>query len=178
MQRWVDLSEPGFGVALLNDCKHGYDAKSSVVRLSLLRSPTYPWPDADQGSHTLRYAILLHDGDRGHVHDQAEAFNNPLRLLPGGSGKSDVALSFARIDGEGVSIESVKKAEDRDAFVLRLWETRGARRRVTVDLNGTYYRIIESDLLERPGLPLSESTSRIALEFAPFEIKTILLQCP
>jgi alpha-mannosidase len=175
MQRWVDVSEPGFGVALLNDCKHGYDAKGSVVRLSLLRSPTYPWPAADQGVHRFRYAILLHDGDRGHVHDRAEAFNNLLRLLPGSSGPSGSALSFARIDGEGVSVESAKKAEDSDAVVLRLWETRGGRRQVAVELNGNY-RVVESDLLERPVRVLAEGASRIALEFTPFEIKTLLLE--
>ncbi|MEO7223367.1 MAG: glycosyl hydrolase-related protein, partial [Devosia sp.] len=129
-----------------------------------------------QGIHRFRYAIVLHDGDRGHVHDQAEAFNNPLRLLPGGSGPSGAARSFAHIDGEGVSVESVKKAEDSDAIVLRLWETRGGRRQVALDLNGARCRISEADLLERPGPLLSERTSRIVLEFTPFEIKTLLLE--
>ena len=35
--RWADLSEPGYGVALLNDCKYGYDIHGNVMRLSLLR---------------------------------------------------------------------------------------------------------------------------------------------
>jgi alpha-mannosidase len=175
MQRWVDVSEPGFGVALLNDCKHGYDARDGVVRLSLLRSPTYPWPEADQGTHQFRYAILLHDGDRGHVHDCAEAFNNPLRLYPGGSAAPGGMVSFARIDSEGVSSECLKQAEDSDELVLRLWETRGGRRQVAVELNG-HYRIVESDLLERPGALLAERTNRVVLEFAPFEIKTVLLR--
>ncbi|MEP7246396.1 MAG: glycoside hydrolase family 38 C-terminal domain-containing protein [Gammaproteobacteria bacterium] len=174
MQRWVDLSEPGFGVALLNDGKHGYDAKGSTLRLSLLRSPTDPWPEADQGSHRFRYALLIHDGDRGHVHDQAEALNNPLRTIPVCSAPSRQELSFAHLDGDGVSIECLKKAEDSDALVLRLWETRGARRQVAIDLHGVHYRLVESDLLERPGITLAECTNRIVLEFGPFEIKTLL----
>nr|WP_272211398.1 glycoside hydrolase family 38 C-terminal domain-containing protein [Marinicella sp. W31]MDC2877285.1 glycoside hydrolase family 38 C-terminal domain-containing protein [Marinicella sp. W31] len=50
MHRWASLAEPGFGVAFLNDCKYGYDARDTTLRLTLLRSPTYPWPEADQGN--------------------------------------------------------------------------------------------------------------------------------
>ena len=62
MQRWVDLSEADFGVALLNDCKYGYDARGNRLRLTLLKSPVDPWPDADQGEHRCRYAVMPHGG--------------------------------------------------------------------------------------------------------------------
>ncbi len=83
MHRWVDLSEPDFGAAILNDCKYAYDAHEQTIRLTLVRGATYPHPMADQGEHRLRYALLIHAGtsDLETVHHAAEAFNNPLRLV-------------------------------------------------------------------------------------------------
>src|SRR4029077_898371 len=78
--RWADLGEPGYGVALLNDCKYGYDVRGHTLRLSLLRGPGYPDPDADRGHHRFAYALLPHAGDirAGRVVEEAEAFNLPL----------------------------------------------------------------------------------------------------
>ena len=62
-QRWADLGDGEYGVALLNDCKHGYDIHGSAMRLSLLRGPTHPDPTADLGSHQLTYALMPHPGN-------------------------------------------------------------------------------------------------------------------
>ena len=74
------------------------------------------------------------------------------------------------------SVACLKRAEDSDALVLRLYETRGSRREVSFEFNGVAYRIVECDLLEVPGTTLSEGSNRVALEFKPFEIKTLLLR--
>ena len=78
--RWADLSEPGYGVALLNDCKYGYDIHGNVMRLSLLRAPGWPDPESDQGAHRFSYALFPHAGDlrAAGVVAEAEAFNLPL----------------------------------------------------------------------------------------------------
>ena len=78
--RWADLSEPGYGVALLNDCKYGYDIHGNVMRLSLLRAPGWPDPESDQGAHRFAYALFPHAGDlrEAGVIAEAEAFNLPL----------------------------------------------------------------------------------------------------
>ncbi len=84
--RWADLSEPGYGVALLNDCKYGYDIAGNVMRLSLLRSPGWPDPEADQGNHRFAYALLPHSGDlrtSDGVIAQAEWFNLPIMFARG-----------------------------------------------------------------------------------------------
>ena len=80
--RWADLSEAGYGVALINDCKYGYDIRGDVMRLSLLRGPGYPDPEADLGMHRFAYALLPHPGDfrEAGVVEQAEAFNLPLTI--------------------------------------------------------------------------------------------------
>ena len=123
--RWADLSEPGYGVALLNDCKYGYDIVDDVIRLSLLRGPGWPDPEADQGNHRFAYALLPHRGDlrapEG-VIAQAEWFNIPIRIERGrGEGR------VVTVDRPGVSVEAVKWADAADAVVVRLCEVWGSR---------------------------------------------------
>ena len=83
-QRWADLGDGDYGVALLNDSKHGYDIHDGVMRLSLLRAPTHPDPHADQGTHTFTYALMPHPGGfrEAGVIQAAEDLNRPLRILP------------------------------------------------------------------------------------------------
>ena len=61
--RWADLGDGQHGFSLINESKYGYDAKGNVLRLSLLRSPTWPDPDADRGHHHFTYALYPHAGD-------------------------------------------------------------------------------------------------------------------
>jgi len=84
-QKWIDLSEPGYGVALLNDCKYGHRIKDGILDLNLLRSPSYPDPAADEGEHEFTYSLLPHSGDHvsGHVVQAAYELNVPLRLVEG-----------------------------------------------------------------------------------------------
>lgn len=176
MQRWVDVSEPGFGVALLNDCKYGYDAKGSMVRLTLLRSPTYPWTEADQGEHRFRYALLVHGGEKLAVHEAAEDFNLPLRLVHGRGEASGFDAPLVTMETEGVSLEAIKRAEDADGVIVRLWETCGRRRQASLRLHPRFVRAELVDLLEEGGKPLELAENRLTLAFKPFEIVTLRLR--
>lgn len=172
MQRWVSMREPGFGAALLNDCKYGYDAKGTMLRLTLLRSPTYPWEQADQGEHRFRYALMLHDGDLVKVHEAAEEFNNPLRLI---SGSIVCAMPFT-LESPGVAVEAVKQAEADDGFIVRLWEAGAAQRQVSLKLDASILQVDIVDLLEQPSHSLEiGSDGRISLTLKPFEIATLKL---
>jgi alpha-mannosidase len=126
MHRWVDLSEPDFGAALLNDGKYAYDAVEQLVRLTLVRGSIHPDPDADRGEHRLRYALLLHGGtaDLETVHHAAEAFNNPVLLVGDAMDGADpgAPFSFAQTDAPNVAIETLKRAEAGEGLVLRLFE--------------------------------------------------------
>ncbi len=122
--RWADLAESDFGVALLNDSKYGYAAHGNTLRLSLLRAPTDPDPAADRGHHRFAYALYPHAGgpQSGGVTEQALRFNVPLLLLP-----TDAAVgetSWFAVDCPALIIDTVKKAEDDDALILRLYESR------------------------------------------------------
>ena len=121
--RFGDLSEHGFGVALLTPDTHGMSAHGSTMRITLLRAPTDPDPEADQGEHEIRYAILPHRGgwqDAGVV-AQARTFAEPLIPAAAGSG------AFAEVDDPALVLDSIKRAEDSDALILRLYEAHGGR---------------------------------------------------
>ena len=174
MHRWVDFSEPGFGVTLLNDSKYGYDAKGNVVRLTLIKSPVFPWPEADQGEHRFRYAVFLHDGDKRAVHAEAESFNVPLRLIAGGTGDGR-PVSLVEVVSGGASIDAIKQTEDGNAIVIRLWETEGRRQPITLKFGRIWQRIRTANLLEEPDTTLATDASELTLPLAPFEIVTLLL---
>ena len=174
MHRWVDLSEPGFGVAALNDCKYGYDARGSTLRLTLIKSPIFPWPEADQGEHHFRYALLVHAGDLQAVHQAATAFNQPLRLLAGSADETPSPVPIATLMGDQVAIETVKRSEDGTRTVLRLWETQGKAGTVRLTLPAAT-RVAETDLYETVLAELAGSAASLDLHFKPFEIKTLAL---
>ncbi|WP_246472718.1 alpha-mannosidase [Pelagibacterium limicola] len=177
MHRWLDISEPGFGVALLNDCKYGYDAKDTTLRLTLLRSPTYPWPQSDQGEHRFRYGLLVHHGtfEGEGVHAAAEKFNLPLRTFAGGAETAQQSLSLLAIEGREVVVESVKNAERGDGVIVRLWETRGQQTQIALTLPDGCDPVEEVDLLERQPRTLDAPDRKLDLAFKPFEIRTLKL---
>ncbi|MEK4663499.1 alpha-mannosidase [Priestia sp. FSL H7-0729] len=71
--RFADVSEYGYGVSLLNDCKYGYDVQGSTIRLSLLRAPKWPDRTADLGEHEFTYSLYPHDGDWRTAHTVRQA---------------------------------------------------------------------------------------------------------
>jgi alpha-mannosidase len=174
--RWADLSEPDFGVSLLNDSKYGYACHTNVMRLSLLRSPVWPDPYADRGSHTFRYGLFPHSGgpQLGGVIPAAAAFNQPLHLrsssLPAGE-----ARSFFSVDHPALIIDTVKQAEDSEDIILRLFESHGSH--VSAKLNSTLLvkDVHRTNLLEDILDQIPCDNNSISLELRPFEIVTLKL---
>jgi alpha-mannosidase len=177
-QRWADLGDGGYGVALLNDCKHGYDIHGSVMRLSLLRAPTHPDPNADQGLQRFTYALMPHPGDfrEAGVIEAAEDLNSPLHvvfetgLVPGTS------RSLVEINTRQVIVEAIKRAEDSDAAIVRLYEAWGrschAQVRTTLEATRAYL----CDLLERNVEELPVRDGVVELELTPFKVLTLKLE--
>ncbi|GAC1529387.1 MAG: glycoside hydrolase family 38 C-terminal domain-containing protein [Acidimicrobiales bacterium] len=167
--RWADLGEAGYGVALLNDSKYGYDIRGDEMRLSLLRAPGYPDPTADRGRHRFVYALFPHDGDLQQVIDEAEALNLPLIVHPGtGSGTA------ITIDRPGVSVEALKKADRDTGVVLRICEVRGARGPVRITPGFPATSVSRTDLLERPTGPCEQLVDgTVTVDLRPFELVTL-----
>lgn len=129
-QNWVDISEGGYGVSLLNDSRYGHDITSNTIRLSVLRSPDAPVSATEEGGvHTVRYSLYPHAGDwrsadtarRGHE------FNNPLIAVSDMAHAGDLpaVLSFVRVTPEPVLLTVLKKAEDSEDLILRCYESEG-----------------------------------------------------
>jgi alpha-mannosidase len=182
--RWVHIGEPGYGVALANDSTYGHDISRSTdagghpattVRLSLLRAPVYPDPEADQGIHTFRVSLRPGAAIPDAV---AEGYrlNLPLRAISHAAGTAIDPL-FS-VDNPAVVIEAVKLAEDRSGdVVVRLYEAHGSRARARVLCSFAPTDATETDLLERP-LPaplalLSREGPALDLELRPFQLVTL-----
>ncbi len=176
-QRWADLGEAGYGVALLNDCKYGYDILGSVMRLSLLRAPTHPDPTADRGWHRFTYALMPHPGDfrQAGVIEAAEELNAPLRLVPSGLA-SGSERSLIEVDTRQVMVEAIKRAEDSDAVIVRLYEAWGGRCRTRLRTTLPARRAWLCDLLEREQTEVDVHDGELMLELTPFKILTLKLE--
>lgn len=174
--RFVDLSEPGYGVAIATDSKYGYDVAGNVLRVSLLRSPTAPDPEADQGAHRFRCRLLPHAGDLGPggVVAQARGLNDPLRVrpLPAG-GLGGAAWSWAGVDRDQVVLETLKWADDGDGLVARCYESWGGRTEARLRLPFAVAVAERVDLLERPLGPLATDEGLVVVPIGPFEVVTV-----
>ncbi len=179
-QKWADLSEADYGVALLNDCKYGHDTRDNVMRISLLRAPKAPDPTADVGkTHRFTYSLYPHAGDYTHgVVDEGYALNVPLTAVTAkaGAGALPPVQERLAVSGDNVVVETVKPAEDDDdALIVRLYEAHGCRGRRTVRFDLPVKKVIETDLMEREEKTLSLRDGRVRLTFGPFQIRTLKL---
>jgi alpha-mannosidase len=172
--RWADLSEHGFGVALLNDGKYGHSAFENTLRSSLLRSPTSPDPDADQGRHRFAYALMPHTGGwrRAGVVAEARRFNQPLLWAPG----STQPRSYAAVDDPNLVLDTIKRAEGHDALVIRLYEAHGARGIAHLRLDLRFASARFANLLEDPADPARVDGNAIEIPYRPHEIVTLLVR--
>ena len=177
--RWVDLSEAGYGVSLLNDSRYGCDVHEHVMRLTLLRSTTFPDPEADRGSHQFTYSLLPHAGDwiEGETVRRALELNTPIRAHLGAV-PADVpaARSYVTLSGPSVILETLKPAEDADGSILRLYDPHGARGEVTVTLDFPVTQVLACNLVEENAeeVPLHGHTFRFTIQ--PFQIRTFRLR--
>lgn len=178
--KWADLSEDGYGVSLLNDCKYGHDIKDSVMRLTLLKSAVDPNEDADRELHEFTYSLYPHAGGwrEGGTVPMAYALNCPMcaAVEEAHSGALPTELSFVRTDSENVVIEVVKQAENGDGTILRLYECYNRRSKVTVTTLQKLADVRECDLLENAAGEVEHGEHSFTFEIMPYEIKTFLLK--
>ena len=171
--RWADLSEHGYGVALLNDCKYGHSAHHNVLRLSLLRAATSPDPEADQGLHRFAYALFPHAGGwrEAGVVAEARRFNAPLLWAAGQA----EPRSLASVDHPNLVLDTIKQAEDGEQLVLRLYEAYGARGVARVRLDVPFQRAHFANLLEDPGETADLEDGAIVVPYQPHQIITLIV---
>jgi alpha-mannosidase len=181
-QRWIHVAEPGYGVAVSNDCIYGHDVNrtarsdggsTTTVRLSLVRGPEYPDPTADQGEHvsrvTLRPAAMI-----GDAVEEGYRTNLPVREV---SGAGDVE-PLLTVSDPAIVVEAVKLAEDGSGdVVVRLYESLGGRAAGELVASFGVASVQFTDLLERPVENTSSHATATGAHLAlrPFEIVTVRL---
>ncbi|MGB6546749.1 MAG: glycoside hydrolase family 38 C-terminal domain-containing protein [Candidatus Acidiferrales bacterium] len=175
--QWADLGDATHGFSLLNDCKYGYDGKDNVLRISLLRSPTYPDPQADQGRHHFTYSLYPHDQDWRKADTVRQGYDLNYKLIVSQVASHDGALgkqhSFLRVAPENVVLTALKKDEDDDALIARFYEWAGRDTDVTLDLPAGARQAFRANLIEKPGDPLPLEGNRVTIHTGPYSIETV-----
>ncbi len=173
-QRWADISEYGFGVALINDCKYGYDCYQNVLRLTLLRGAVNPDPDADIGTHSFSYALYPHPGtyQQAQVIEKGYGFNVPAHHFT--AAKESQGSYFTLAECPGVIIEAVKPLEAGVGFCIRLYEAYGRKTEAALQINLPFSQVYEANLLEERTARVRKKGSKLNLSLKPYEIKTLV----
>ncbi|CAG8529788.1 12341_t:CDS:10 [Funneliformis caledonium] len=177
--KFADLSEYGYGVALLNDCKYGYAVHGNVMRLSLLRSPKAPDAHCDIGVHNFKYAILPHACSflESNVVREAYQFNVPLIVRP--TSKEivqtfNVKSYFTISNAPNVILDTVKRAEDSDGIILRLFEAYGGHAKAILTSSLPLENIYETNILEDHTCLINYNQQDGAvIKFNPFQVITL-----
>jgi alpha-mannosidase len=176
-QRWADLSDAKHGFSLLNDSKYGYDVRGNVLRLSLLRSPEWPDPHADEGHHEFTYALYAHEGSWRAAQTVRRGYELNYKLTAVQTQKHGGALpgehSFVRLDADNVVLTAIKKSEDDDSLVLRFYEWAGKEGDVTLQLPADAQTASETDLMEKSIGDLAVRNGAVTVHTKPYEIKTL-----
>jgi len=176
-QRFADLSQPDYGLAVVNDCKYGYCIRENMIDLALLRSPKAPDPEADMRVHHFSYGYYPHKGDlnSSDVLQKAHDFNSRPVAFQAEKLPQEREKSFYSLSGGPVKIEVVKNAESGGGTILRLYETAGSTTRVCLRSDIPWNRMVETDLLEKETGRIAGEGDTVELTFSPYEIRTFLL---
>lgn len=173
--KWADLSEHGFGVALLNNCKYGHSVFANEMRITLLRAPQKPDDTADIGEHEFSYAIMPHAGtwQESGVVAEAYRFNVPVTWA-----QSTVPLavrSFFATNDNNLVLDTVKKAEDSEALILRLYECHGARGTARLQVNVPFSGAVFCNILEDEFKTVKSIHNELIIPYEPFQIISLKL---
>ena len=177
--KYADLSEGDYGVALMNDCKYGHDVHDGIMQLSLLRAPTDPNPEADQGEHSFTYSLYAHDGaiNNSDTVKKAYMLNNPMTAVAASGSKDGIAPEFSAVtfDCDHVICETVKEAEDGEETIIRFYDYKNIRGNVQLKTDISFKKAYLCDLLEREISELTVEDGVINCPIKGFEIVTVKL---
>lgn len=178
--KWVDLSNSEFGLTLINDCKYGFDVKDNTIRMSILRSPGSTVMNSDLGYHGFSYALFPHSGTwrEGNAFRKGWTFNSPIpkAITEIHKGSLPPASSFLTIDPDNIMISALKKAEDNNNWILRMYETQGKNTEVKITLLKPVHAIYVANLMENKQEKIAQRGYEITIPISPYEIKTLRLE--
>ena len=167
-QKYINLDDKDYGLALLNNCKYGHRVKNGFLSLALLRAPKFPDPTCDRGTHRFIYALYPHkekfeDSD---VLARGYAINNELEVI-------DTELDIDPIitsNKDNIVIETIKVSEDEKGLIVRVYEANGQETVANLKTSEEF-KAYETNMLEEN----PKAIKLDKLKFTPYEIKTIYL---
>ena len=176
--KYADVSDGGFGVSLLNDCKYGYSANGGELALTLLRTPTYPHKGADIGKHIFTYSLYAHEGtaSASKAIERAYDLNNPMQALamPKKSvGTLPQTFSLVSTDKKNIVVEAVKKAEDSNGYIVRLYEGKNTQTKTKISFGLPIKKAYLTNLMEETIEEFPVENNAVTVSFRGFEIHTL-----
>ncbi len=174
-QKWIDLSEGHYGVSLLNDCKYGHSVKDADMALTLIKSGIEPNPVTDREEHFFTYALYPHEESwqAGKTVPQAYNLNQPALAVAGGTPGS--RYSKAGVDHSNVVLETIKRAEDGEGIVLRMYESENALTKTRLTVDGAYHKAFLCNLLEEEEAELAIEDGTVCVQLKPYDVVTVKL---
>lgn len=176
MHKWLDVSEDDYGVSIMNDCKYGCHVHDGEIGISMLKSATYPNPDADKERHSFVFSVYPHKGDwkKAKTIKKAYYLNNPLTALlkETDGGQLPEEFSLVKTDADNVVIEVVKQSQKGNEMIIRFYETDNRRTRGYMTFGMDIRKIMECTMLEEDEAQVDFRDGRASFEINPYEIKT------
>ena len=181
--RWADLGDGQHGFSLINNSKYGYDDQDNVLRLSLLRSPTWPDPEADRGHHHFTYALYPHGGDWKQALTVRHGYEYNYGLhavqVESHTGSMPAEFAYVTVKPENVVLTAMKKAEDTNSLIFRVYEWAGKSSDVQFHVPKGAISATVTNLMEKPeGAALTIAGDTVTAPIHPFEILTVRVDYP
>jgi alpha-mannosidase len=175
--KYADISEGGYGVSLINDCKYGHDIHDGLIQLSLLKCGIHPSKRSDHGKHSFTYSICPHAGSLATCDTVKRAYfiNYPMYAIKAEGNENVIPTSYSalKLDKENVICETVKEAESTLDTIVRLYETKNVRSVATLELGFEASKCYLCDLLENELEELEIKDGKVAVDIKGFEIVTL-----
>lgn len=169
--KYASLSQDNHGLALLNDAKYGYAIHGGNMAMSLLRSSKFPNPNADQGLHEFKYALLIHDNDINEISDTAYVLNNPPSTLIR-EGQSVSTYSLCSTTSESLVVDTIKKAENQEGWIVRVYQNASKNEHVQLVFNGGFNKVQEVTIEEKVIKDMKHHDGQVDFSINGFEVKT------
>ena len=177
--KWADLSDGGYGVSLLNDCKYGYNVHDNIMKITLMRAPNMPDATADMGISEFCYSLYPHTGTWREADTVKLGFienEPPKAVFQKAAGGSDKEKSFGCVSADNVILDALKAAQDGDGYIVRLYEAETKHTKVSVSLDIPYSRVTECNLMEQNEKEIPCENREFTFEIKPHEVKTFRLR--
>lgn len=178
--RWIDVTKGNYGVSLMNNGRYGHSVLKNIMGITAIRHGTDPDPNSDEGVYSFTYSLMPHKGDwvQAKTVTSAIELNNPLNTnhSPSKKGKLPVESSYVSVDKDNIVVSAVKKCEDDNSIIVRLYESCGKKTDAKLVLYKTIKKAVEVDLLEREEGKVKTAKNTVSLKFGANEIKCVKIR--